>query len=138
MEDKSFVGMTQCFYCGKDKDIAMDRRLRDRLPKHVGIVDMEPCNDCKGYMEQGIMLIAVKDDAECAKVEAERQEWLKGPQNTPFIPNPYRTGHTCVVKDDAILGVVTDDTVKERIRKMRWTFIPMDAWDMLGLPKKGT
>jgi hypothetical protein len=118
---KSHVGMAQCFFCGEDSTILLDRRLRKTLPRQVGVVDMEPCNDCKGYMEVGIILISISDDTS--------KESMKGP-----IPNPYRTGAWAVVTPDYIERMFEDD-YKDFALNHRFTFITDEAWDRLGLPR---
>ena len=98
---------------------------------------MEPCTKCEEYMKQGIIFIAVKDEEEFAKMEKGRQEWLrtvKGNPTRPFIPNPYRSGPWCVIKEEAVRRIVSDGPL-ETILKHRWSFVPMEAWDQLGLPK---
>ena len=118
--------MNTCFYCGKTKDILLvgarvskfkEAGLADSTGKmnmHIGVTDMEPCSKCAGYMKQGIILVSCKDDTE--------------PEN------PYRTGGWLVIKEEA-LGKMIDTKLFEQIKKTRFSFVPDDAWDMLGLPR---
>jgi len=105
MEEKSYVGMYQCFLCGEDIGVVLDERLRNSFPRRVGAIDMEPCDKCKKYMEDGIIFISVRD--------GERGE------------NPYRTGGWVVVKEEVI---------PEHMRKQRVYFIEDAVWNKLGLP----
>ena len=77
------VALTKCFYCGKDNGIIMNKTLTPFYAAkvkelHGKVVDMEPCPKCKEYMEQGIILISIRD----------------GETGN----NPYRTGGFVVIK----------------------------------------
>ena len=96
---KSYVGITQCYYCGGDSKIIMDTKLRDVFEKKVGIISMEPCNQCKEYMEQGIIIIGVKDNT------------------------PDRTGQFLVVKDIAIEDLLEEGELLNNILENRFTFM---------------
>lgn len=103
-----------CFICGKEKnEIILPGRLRgDReAPKHA-VWDKNPCDECLGYMKQGIILISVKDGE-------------KG-------DNPYRTGGWVVIKEEAAKRIF-DDT--SRIHETRIGFVEDTVWDNLGLPR---
>ena len=105
---KSYVGMYQCFYCNEDIGILMDRRLRNRFEQKVGVLNMDPCDKCKAWMEKGIILISVKDDTE---------------------KNPYRTGGWVVITKDAFKRIFN-------IEPKEFAFITDEVWDKIGLPKK--
>lgn len=111
--DKDYVGMSLCFFCGKATGVVLDKRLRKTLPK-LAVYDYEPCDECAGYMKQGIMLISVVNDAEGR--------------------NPRRTGRMSVIKEEAIRNVVEPEELADSICKARWAFVPDDAWRELGLP----
>lgn len=121
--EKSYVGMTNCYFCGEGKDILIDRRLKNSLPQYVGVLDMEPCNKCKEYMEQGIIVMSIKDDT-------TPEEMGKG----GTIPNPYRTGGWVVVKEEAVKNFLNGDMLDFALEK-RFLFVVDSAWDMLGLPR---
>lgn len=104
MSDKSYVGMMLCFYCQEPMGLVLDRKLRDIIPEK-GTYNTEPCDQCKSWMEQGVILISVKDGEDG--------------------PNPYRTGGWCVV------GEVAFDEVPES----RMLFIHDSVWDQMGLPR---
>lgn len=104
-----------CFFCNEPKnEIILAGRLPgdEEAPKNV-VWDMEPCDKCKGYMEQGVLLISVKNGE-------------KG-------NNPYRTGGWVVVKDEAVANIFGKDTAA---LKYRMAFIEDEAWDKIGLPRK--
>lgn len=110
-----------CFFCMKPKGLALFGQLRgdQEAPRHV-VTDHEPCNECKGWMEQGVVLISVDE----SKTEDKQ--------------NPWRTGGYCVVTEEAVRRFVTPPELAEDICKKRVAFIPDDAWDKLGLPKEST
>lgn len=70
-----------CFYCMQEKnEILLPGRLNqddDEAPRNV-VWNMDPCSECKGFMQQGCVLISVRD----------------GESGN----NPYRTGGWAVVK----------------------------------------
>lgn len=69
-----------CFYCGKDKAIALLGKLpNDAEAPRQACYDYEPCDDCKKLLEQGVLFIEIKDGT-----------------------NDYRTGKQWVIKRGAI------------------------------------
>ena len=115
--EKSHVGMSTCFYCGKEKGIVLDRRLRNTLPR-AACYDYKPCDECEAYMKQGIILISVNE-----KLSTD-------------LKNPYRTGCWIVVREDYIRKIVEPAELMEDICKKRVAFIPDETWTALGLPTK--
>lgn len=113
--EKSYVGMTQCFFCHEPKDIVMDTRLRKRFDRLVGVADMNPCQKCKEYMQQGIIMISARDD------DIGNQ-------------NPYRTGGWAVVSEEVLSKIITPPELLEKILKARFCFVPDTAWKNLRLP----
>ncbi len=114
--DKSYVGLSQCFFCGGNKnEIMFDRLLRNRLP-HRAVYDKEPCDKCKEYMQMGIILISVKNK------ETDRN-------------NPYKTGGWCVVKEDAVKRFPFDSGSIQSMLDKRVAFLEDEVWDMIGLPR---
>lgn len=121
--NKSYVGMYQCFFCGENIGILMDRRLKNTIPMHAGILNMDPCDKCKEYMKHGIILISVEDST--------TEEDMKGP-----IPNPHRTGGWAVVKEEAIKRLpLNNKKLVELALKHRFIFLTSSAWNQLGLEK---
>lgn len=128
-----------CFYCGKDKALLLFGRLstkqkqafeeqgidiaEDGQAPHKLVTDREPCDACKGFMKEGVILIG-------AKTLASGDD----PQN------PQRTGLFCVVRDDFLRRArdhgVLNALVVGAALKSRVVFIEDRAWDLLGLPRQ--
>jgi len=113
-EDKSYVGMANCFVCGEVKHLLLDKRMKDSLPKNA-VYDKEPCDKCKEIMKQGIIFIGVKDN-----------EGEKNPEN------PYRTGHIIGVKEDAVKKFMAEPMLSEVLKK-RICFTEEKVLKQLGL-----
>ena len=139
--------VSMCWYCLEESTgLILAGRIKDdaEMPRE-GVYDMEPCDKCKGYMERGIILIGVKDDAEMEKVALARQGWIQQYDHLPharkpapgyFIPNPHRSGGWWVVREDFVRRVF--DNVAESTCKHRFAFISQDAADKIGLPDEET
>lgn len=99
-----------CFICSKAKnEIALlGAKYHGKAPMHM-YVGKEPCDKCKGYMEQGVILISVKDGTD--------------------KDNPYRTGKFCVIKIEAAKRILPDAYTTSRV-----CFIEDTAWEKLRLP----
>jgi hypothetical protein len=137
MSEQSHVGLMQCFFCGAADRIAIDTRLRDSLP-HQAVHDMEPCPQCQGRMQQGVILISVRD-GEMEKVEAAHRAYkqkFNRTKPTQFIPNPYRSGGWWVVTDTAIRAMLNEPLATQILRQ-RWAFIPHSIAEQVGLFKLG-
>lgn len=108
----------KCFYCGEDKnEIILPGRLPNDQEAPRGMVwDKAPCDTCAGYMEQGVILISVKDSEEDSD-------------------NPYRTGGWVVVSDEAIAKIVQPKELADDILGRGVAFVPDEAWDAIGLPR---
>jgi hypothetical protein len=98
--------------------IVLDRRLKPTLETNVGCIDHAPCQKCKDFMAQGVILISVD------------------PSKSDDPRNPWRSGGWVVVKDEAIERVITTPELRDRILKQRLAFVPDDTWDHLGLPRQ--
>lgn len=116
IKDGDFVGMMNCFYCNKPKAIALDRRMKKSLPREA-VYDKEPCDDCKKYMEQGIIFISVKP-----AIQEERE-------------NPYRTGGWWVIKEEAVKKFLSGEMLKDVLRK-RVCFVEDEVCEKIGLKKE--
>lgn len=95
-----------CFVCGKEKNetVLLGNSYRNKAPKNMCLND-EPCDQCKEYMKQGIILISVKDnDKDC------------------------RTGNWCVIKEESFIKIFGKT-------KSRIVFIADTIWDKVGLPR---
>lgn len=113
-EDKRYVGMMNCYFCNKPKGIALDRRIKDTLPREA-VYDKEPCDECKKYMEMGIIIISVKDG------ETDKA-------------NPYRTGGWWVVKEDMVKRLLKGELLNDVLKK-RVVFVEDSVCDKIGLKK---
>lgn len=107
-----------CFFCGENKNelILVGRLPGDEEAPRRAVWNMEPCDKCKGFMAQGVILISAKADS-------------------PDQRNPYRTGGWCVVKDDAIQRILNPD-MAQQVLQQRVAFVPDEVWDAIGLPRE--
>ena len=112
-------GLEQCFYCMKDVGVALFGKLEDdaEAPRRICFGPGNACDECKGYMEQGVILISVDESRSTDK------------------DNPYRTGGWVVVRDKAIKRIIAPPELVRDVLKRRMAFVPDEAWDMLGLPR---
>jgi hypothetical protein len=102
-----------CFFCNQPKnEVILAGHLPDdaEAPRNA-VWNKEPCDTCKEYMRQGILLISTKDGE-------------KG-------DNPYRTGGWCVVKEEALKKIIPEN---HPVHKMRMAFIEDSLWKQLELP----
>jgi hypothetical protein len=110
-----------CFFCNQEKNevILAGHMKGDVEAPRNAVWDKQPCDKCREWMKQGIILISVR--------------------NGESGDNPYRTGNWIVVKDDLIEHMgIQPQTLKEHILKARVAFIPDETWNLLGLPTSNT
>lgn len=109
-----------CFWCQKERGLVLFGRLKGdaEAPRKV-TVNKEPCDECKGHMDKGIVLISTRDP----------EKHGDDPQN------PYRTGGWVVVTEDALRRWVSTPETLEHILKTRVAFMPDEVWDAIGLPR---
>jgi len=102
--------MSVCFFCGKEKNelILVGRLMEDKEAPRKAVWNKEPCDECKKFMDMGIMLVSVKDRSD--------------------NENPYRTGRVAVIKEEAAHKIFNN------LGKDRFAFITDEAWDNIGLP----
>ena len=110
----SYVGMNTCYFCNEPSEILLDRRMRNTLPRNVGVMNMRPCTKCEDLMKQGILLISIKNDTQG--------------------PNPYRTGGWVIIKQEAIERMLDGHFLKFALEH-RFMFINDEVWDAMGLPR---
>ena len=111
----------QCFVCMKDKGVVLFGKLKGDVEAPYKVcLNQEPCDECRAWMERGVILISV---------DASKTE---DPQN------PYRTGGWAVVVDRVIEDYIQPPELAQDILKRRMAFVPDDVWDALGLPREGT
>lgn len=133
MSEKSWVGLTQCFYCGEASDILLDTRMRDTFPPGMAVYNMRPCSACEEHMKAGIILISVKV-GEMEKVKQEEAYYRRHHDSfAGFCPNPFRSGGWWVIKEEALRRLVHPAELADHIAKLRWSFIPDDAAEKMGL-----
>ena len=103
-----------CFFCGKDKnEIILAGRLRgDVAAPKKAVWDHVPCDECKKYMDMGIIIKSVDP-------------------KSPDHKNPYRTGGWCVLKEEAARNIFGDSLGNSRV-----AFVDDEAWAKIGLPKE--
>lgn len=141
MTEKSHAGLAQCFFCQQDSVVVLDTRivngqLRKSLDRRVGIIDMTPCSDCAGMMQEGVIVLTVRD-GEMEKIKAEREALAN---KAGWLPNPYRTGGFFCVKDRFFERLAEGSPENEEACqfaiKHRWMFMPHSAAVALGFPIK--
>ena len=118
--EKSHVGYANCFFCGGPNEVLLDTRLKKTLTRNMGVLSMEPCPQCKEYMEQGIILMSISDDTS--------EEDMKG-----TIPNPHRTGGFAVITDEGLKNIMRESSILEFAFEHRFMFITDSAWNFIGL-----
>lgn len=107
-----------CFWCNKEKGVALLGRLPgDAEAPRAAAFDREPCDECKGYMEKGVLFISTRNgDAQS--------------------DNPYRTGGWCVIRDEDVKRMgIEPPQLLARILQQRVCFLTDDTWDTIGLPR---
>ena len=99
-----------CFFCGEDKNeiILAGRLSKDAEAPRKAVWDKQPCDKCKSYMKQGIILIEVSD-----------------------TDQDYRMGGFAVVKENAIRELFTPPSLAEDVCKRRVAFVATSAYKML-------
>ena len=122
MEKKLETALTKCFYCGKDDRIVMNSTL---TPYHANkvkdmhgkVIDKAPCNDCEGYMKDGIIMIGVRD--------GESGD------------NPYRTGVFCVLSESYVKRITEQHLeLQEQVLKSRMFYMEEKVYTELGILKQ--
>jgi len=115
MDDRDYVALDVCFFCGEAMGVVLHRQLRRVLPRKA-VFTHDPCATCKGHMERGVILISVRD--------GESGD------------NPYRTGGWVVVTENAIRKVVSEPMQTTLLTK-RAGFIENTTWEAIGLSMEG-
>lgn len=141
------IALAKCFYCLEGGDLLIQsQNILFKNPKiermNGKVIHMQPCSKCKGFMQQGIILITI-DDAkscpdwnkdpnkgrcpECDGRKTDPKSWGKckhcdGSGRSHFIPNPWRTGGWFVVTEESFRRMFSGDAADFGL-KMRWMFI---------------
>ena len=111
LRDGKYVAMTRCYFCGEADRIVLHNKFGDVSEMHDKIIDMEPCNKCKGWMDQGIMLLGIEE----AKCEPGWNKPKPGEQN--FIPNPYRSGRLVVIREEAFDRLIENSEMEDEVKQ---------------------
>jgi hypothetical protein len=113
-----------CFWCNKDKnEILLPGRLfakigDDTEAPRKAVWDKVPCDECKKWMEQGVLFISVDEK-----------------KSAGDLNNPYRTGGWAVIKDEAVKRLIQPPELLAQVLKQRVCFLPDEVWELLGLPR---
>ena len=168
MENNLGVALTKsaCKLCGKVEDdtIILNKVLTKHMAKkveemHGKVLDFmpEPCDECKSYMEQGILLISIDEEKTVAShqeevtslehsiADAERKTWSSVRTNqikemkdllahirNNLTYNPWRTGGIFVVTEDFVTRAFPEKLVDAVIKK-RASFISHEVATGMGL-----
>lgn len=110
--------LSACFYCGKDKNeiLLLGRLPDDAEAPHRLVYSMEPCEECKDYMEKGIICISID------------------PKLSKDTNNPWRTGRWAVVTDNGVKRFGMPPELLEKVLEKRVCFMEEEVWDRLGIP----
>lgn len=122
--------LTACFLCGESNGLVLAGMACNKIAQAAGqpegysrwgnkpiCMDKEPCDKCKGYMKQGIILIGVDE------------------KKTTDMDNPYRTGRFAVIKEEAVRRMLKPGELLEDICRKRVAFMPDEVFEMLGIPE---
>lgn len=107
-----------CFWCLEEKNmiLLLGANGGREAPRNTAF-DREPCEKCRGYMKQGVILISAKEP----KSEAESQ-------------NPFRTGGFWVVSEEFVKRVFRPPEMVDHLLKARVGFISNEAAKAFRLP----
>ena len=118
IRDESHVAVPMCYYCNESKnELILHKQFKNISVLHNHVIDMEPCTKCAERMQQGVILVSVKDG-----------ESMEG---NP--PNPYRTGGWWVVTIEAAKRIFRNIDFDEQ----RFCFIEDSIAKQVGLKKGG-
>ncbi len=123
------VALTKCFFCGEDAHIVLHKRLGDVSEMHGKVCSMEPCSKCAEHMKAGIILIGI-DDAKSEK------GWHRSNGRENFIPNPYRTGAFCVIREEALDRIFNNPEYNAWAKRTRWIFVEHEVLVKIGAVKE--
>lgn len=131
MEERSHVGMLNCWICGKGSTILLDRLMRKTLHKNMGSLPNEICSECKSLAEDnnGIWIISIRDGEEI-------------PIDSREVCNPYRTGGLALIKKEALKRLFKESISEskkyiEMVDKNFYFYLENSVWNYFGLPEYG-
>lgn len=96
-----------CFYCGEEKNeiLLLGNNYKEEAPRRA-VWNQEPCDQCRDYMKQGIILLGVDET------------------KSKNMNNPYRTGQFVVVSDNWVRRVISPPELVKDILKRRMAYVP--------------
>lgn len=112
-----------CYFCGQPKnEVVLTGLAGERAAKKMGhhdgqmpmhaCIDTEPCEQCREYMKQGIIIIEIEDET---------------------LPEEnHRTGGFYVIKEEALKDILNEDMYK-RVSEMRVMIIEESTAEYMGL-----
>jgi NAD-dependent SIR2 family protein deacetylase len=155
-----------CYYCGSEKNeiVLLGAAIDEEAPRTM-IMNTEPCDQCKKYMEMGVILISVRDPYrihECLECHHKWREIIEESPHTANLsgektpecpkcqkrtnvasgpaqeigPSYHRTGGWAVVTENFIRRQIDNEEGVEELLTKRIGFVPNTAWNMMGLPKR--
>lgn len=127
MNEKSHVGMMNCWICGKGCTILLDRHLRNTLNQNMGSLPTEVCGECKSMAKDndGIWLISIADSEEPG--DNDNISW-----------NPYRTGGLALITKEAMKRILEgNEKLLAMLESGYYFYLNDKIWDHLGLPDRG-
>ena len=133
--------LMMCYFCLEESSgVALLGNNRGKEAPRKGVYDMNPCDKCKELMQQGIIVIGLRD-GEQAKIASDHEDYKRAVDHLlphrrrnvgPFIPNPYRNGLWMVLSEDWAKRCITEPLLSKLLRG-RWTFIEEKDAEALGL-----
>ena len=115
-----------CFICGKDDGTVVLPGVLHRKDDRGVVIEhdveaprracwsKEPCPNCKGLMQEGVVLISVD------------------PKKSDNKEDPYRSGGWVVVSEAYVKRIFN---VHDVLLRVRMGFLEDEVWDKLGLPR---
>ena len=109
-----------CYVCGKDVGVILFGALKGDIeaPRRA-CVNKAPCDECKKWMEQGVICISVD------------------PIKSTDKDDPWRSGGWVVLKDEALKNILGhNEELLADVLERRVVFIDDEAWDSIGFPAR--
>lgn len=109
--------MGVCFFCGEHTgEIGLLGKIKgDAEAPKESVLSYEPCDNCKALMEQGITLIAVREDT-------DGRPPIASDENGTYYP----TGDFMVLTEHGVNACFTEDAAKSLL-KSRKGFVPEEV-----------
>lgn len=140
---KSHVGMAQCFLCHEDSFVLLDKRLRNTLPRHCGVVTTEPCGACAKKIEDGYVGLLLTTEAAIKEVEEDAAAFRHAQHRDPslrrtktFIPDFNPRSFGVFMEKEALFASMDDSQQMRDVRRMAdrdgWIVMLGDAFVKMG------